>query len=192
MKNLILVASFASLWLLGGCANKVEHAYVDLYKTCYQKEYQLSIGDIRSDGTNELDISSNDVRDALLQALRDSNCFELSSSGSGYGAGYSTDLLYTSRIIKEKFDKNIVTSEEKTFLIVETVITMQNFNETKTYRGKSQFEMKNTKILGIGNETQVNYSDKIRSIQTAVRSAVKEAAEDLRTSRRTAPRGTGF
>ncbi|MGP1451006.1 MAG: hypothetical protein ACTTJS_07805 [Wolinella sp.] len=181
MKKYLLALSGVAL-ILGGCSNKTEHVYIDLYKSCYQKEYQLSLGEIRSSEDNELNISFEEARDALNQALRDSNCFEI-NGGGGYSAGYSTDLIYSSKVIKDRVEKNFATSEEKVYLIVEAVITMQNFNETKTYRGKSQIEMSNTKILGLGSTPEASKSDRTRALHTAIRSAVKEASDNIRRHR---------
>jgi len=181
--NKLILAILGGALFLSGCGPKAEVAYIDLYRICHSKEVPISISGINSDSGNDLNIPSQEVRESLLRAMRDTNCFDIQNNIDGTD-GYVVDVNYASALESDKVKKNIALSEENTYAIVNVTITLINRSQTRNYTGKGRQAYSDTKLFGLGSERAITRTDARKALDDAIRIAIKEAAEDLKGRRR--------
>lgn len=176
MTKKILFTLFV-LFFISGCADKARVLNIENSGLCSAPFATLYLNTIEiKNSTETFNIASDDVRDALADSLKETNCFHVFSLNQENQPLKSEDeyLLETKVALfqeREVIEKNIFKKEEKELLSMTIALHAHNESKKINANTKSKLLINKSKILGFTTKKE---SDK--DSKTVLKNGVKQVS----------------
>lgn len=170
----ILSAIFLVL-LFSGCVEKKNVLYIDNQSLCSEPMATLYLKDIDiKNSAKTFNIAPDDVRSALISALKETNCFKVFSFNKSRTLESDNEYVLNAKVTlnqeEEVVEKNIFKKEQKELISMAIVLQANNDNKKVNATAKSELLTDKSKILGFKNERDVS-GDNQTVLQNATRKA---------------------
>ena len=158
----ILSALFLLL-LFSGCTEKKSHVFINNVGLCQAPIAMLHIGDIAIENSSRtFNISSEEIRVALVESLRETNCFSILSASNGDSDNeYLVNVKVNLSQQKEMVEKNIFKKEEKERLVMSMSLSAKNNGNSVFANSKSELLIDKSKILGFKNKADAQGDSRV-------------------------------